>query len=130
MNEADPRLSAVAGLDAARGLRHLRGRWDSYARLLRKFAETCAADAEAMRGHLAGRDYAGLSELMHNLKGAAGFLGAVELHELAAEICAAVRAGRDAADIERLAKAMMAAQSELSARILALIGPPSPAAGG
>jgi two-component system sensor histidine kinase/response regulator len=122
------RLSAIQGLDVQLGLQHLRGRWDSYVRLLRTFAETRDTDAAAMRGCLAERDYPELSSLMHNVKGVSGFLGATGIRNLATEICTAVRAGADGEDIERLANEMLKAQTELSKSILALVGQ-SPEAG-
>jgi HPt (histidine-containing phosphotransfer) domain-containing protein len=115
-------LAAIAGLDAARGLKHLRGRTDSYVRLLRTFAETRDDDIEAMSDLLKDGNYTELSALMHNIKGVSGFLGATELQHLASEICAAVRAGKEGAEIDRLGTAMMAAQANLSAGILKLIG--------
>lgn len=115
-------LTAIAGLDPPLGLRHLRGRSDSYIRLLRNFAETRAADVETMRAQVAAADYAELSSLAHSIKGVAGFLGAVGIEALASDVSVAVRAGRDGAEIVRLAGALMKAQSELRAGVLALLG--------
>ena len=116
-------LASVPGLDATLGLQHLRGRGDSYLRLLRKFAETRAADVEAMRARIASQDYTGLSSLVHNVQGVAGFLGAIEIEALASGVCTAVRTGRDATEIDRLATALIDAQSELAAGALASIAP-------
>lgn len=118
------RLSALPGLDVALGLSHLRGRHDSYARVLKKFAETRAADIEATNSHLAARNHAELAALMHNLKGIAGFLGAVELQETATALCAAMRAGQDDGEVERLTRAIVKMQSELSAGVLAAFDQP------
>ena len=114
-------LEALSGLDAALGLRHLRGRLDSYVRLLKKFADTRAADIDNMGNQLAARDYAELASLAHNIKGIGGFLGATEIHGLAGEVSAAVRGGRDEAEIARLAAALIEAQSELRAGVFALV---------
>ncbi|MDD5250964.1 MAG: response regulator [Rhodocyclaceae bacterium] len=119
------RLAAIPGLDAAHGLKNLRGRADSYVRLLRTFAESHTDDIELMRRHLAARDYADLGNVVHNLKGLAGFLGAPQVQALASELDAAARAGADAdaARIDRLAVALIGALSALCADLLTLPQP-------
>lgn len=115
-------LNLVPGLDASLGIAHARGRSESYLRLLQTFAETREADAETMRSHLAAEDYAELGVVAHNIKGVAGFLGAIQVEHIASEVSTAIRSGRDGAEIARLAAVLMETQSQLGLEILALLG--------
>lgn len=112
-------LGNVPGLDPVLGLRHLRGREEGYARLLKKFAETRAAEIESMREHVSARRHAELARLAHNIKGIAGFLGALSVEAFATDLYAALREGREV-EADRLAEALMEAQSAMADQILAL----------
>lgn len=118
----DPRLAAIPGLDAEKGLQHVRGRVESYMKLLRTFAQTRAGDEEAMRAHLAARNYVQLSAVTHNIQGVAGFLGAVRICSLATEIANAHRRGCDGEEIAPLAHALIESQAEFAAAVQALLG--------
>lgn len=122
----DPRLAAIPGLDAEKGLKHVRGRVGSYVRLLRTFAQTRAGDQEAMRAHLSAGDHAQLAEVAHNVQGVAGFLGAMRICSLAAEIVAAKRRG-SYEEITPLALALIEAQAELAVAVKAVLGDAPPA---
>lgn len=123
----DPRLTAIRGLDAEKGLKHVRGRVASYERLLKTFAQTRAGDEEAMRAHLSAGDHARLAEVAHNIQGVAGFLGAMRICSLAAEITAAQRRGCGGEEIAPLALALIEAQAELAFAVHAVFGDASPA---
>ncbi|MBW7899959.1 MAG: response regulator, partial [Rhodocyclaceae bacterium] len=90
------RLRAVDGLDVDFGLRSVRGRCASYRRLVRLYAETHAADADALRRHLAAGDGDAARRCAHSLKGAAATLGAVGVQKLAAELEQQLRSGGEA----------------------------------
>ena len=64
-----------------------------------------------------------LRNVAHNLKGLTGFLGASGIQNLATELDAAIRAGRDAAAIESLVAALVGAQTDLGADVLSLPDP-------
>ncbi|HEX8986536.1 MAG TPA: Hpt domain-containing protein [Rhodocyclaceae bacterium] len=117
-----PGVRSIAGLDPDAGLKHLRGRSESYMRLLKRFAETRADEVDAMRTHLAARSYDELASVVHNVKGVAGFLGAAAIHGLAMETATALRRSCGHGEIERLAEALMAAQLKLAEDVLALDG--------
>jgi HPt (histidine-containing phosphotransfer) domain-containing protein len=57
--------------------------------------------------------------VIHNIKGVAGFLGAVRISALASELDSAVRAGCEAGEIDRLTTALIQAQRELAAGVFA-----------
>ncbi len=91
MPPLEQRLNSVIGLDVAAGLHAVRGRLDSYARLLGKFAETHAGDFAAIRqARRHGHDDEA-RRLAHSLKGAAATLGITPVHTIASKLEAAIR---------------------------------------
>jgi two-component system sensor histidine kinase/response regulator len=84
----------IAGIDVASGLRRTGGNLKRYQALLCKFADQQAGLVEAMRNALSIGDTASAERAAHNLKGAAGTLGAVGLSEAAAGVETAIKAGR------------------------------------
>jgi CheY-like chemotaxis protein/HPt (histidine-containing phosphotransfer) domain-containing protein len=77
-------LEEIDGLDVAAGLRSLRGKLASYARLLRKFALSHSKDVVLMRDAFRAGDHEAARLLAHTLKGIAGTLGATRLQSQAA----------------------------------------------
>ena len=120
-------LTAIPGLDAARGLMTLNGKEEAYLRLLRLFAATHADDMARLREQLAAEKRDDAIRLAHSLKGSAGNLGATTVQQLAAELEAALKAGRDAAAIERLSGSLEEEMRRLPAAILSAL-PEEPAA--
>ena len=120
-----PGLSAIAGLDAALGLKTLNGNVAVYTRLLRRYAADHAEDMTKLRARLregmnqGDRDEA--RRLAHTLKGSSGNLGATAVQRLAGELEAAVKEGNDAARIEELAGAVESELQRLSAAIRAAL---------
>jgi CheY-like chemotaxis protein len=114
------RLAQVPGLDAAYGLKNLRGRIPNYLRLLHKFAAGHADDPARLRAALAGGDQVELRRLAHSFKGVAGMIGATGVQQLAAELEAAIREGLDRATVTARLDAVAAAQAALVAAIAAL----------
>ena len=94
-------LSGIHGLDTARGLRMVRGKWPTYLRILCLFVDSHADDVARLRAALDAGDLGELERLAHALKGAAGNVGAGGVFDLAAAICNDVRDGLDAAALER-----------------------------
>jgi HPt (histidine-containing phosphotransfer) domain-containing protein len=79
-------LAGIDGLDLDAGLRSLRGKLASYARLLRKFVTSHGNDVAAIREHFAAGDSESARRLAHTLKGTAGTLGATRVQERATEL--------------------------------------------
>ena len=114
------RLATLPGIDAAVGLRMLRDRAERYAELLRQLADSNADDVVSLRACLSSGDTAQARRLTHTIKGATSTLGAVHLQARAAELEAALRAGRPDTELATLMDALEAAQVELAAAVRTL----------
>jgi two-component system sensor histidine kinase/response regulator len=79
-------LAAIPGLDAATGLRAVRGRTASFRRLLGTFVAQHGSDDEAIATALGEQRPVDAAHLAHALKGAAGTLGLTAIHAAAAEL--------------------------------------------
>ncbi len=111
------RVDLVPGLDPARGLALVKGRADTYGRLLQLFAYTHGGDAERIRQGLAAGDRPGLQNLAHALKGVAGNLAAPGLAEAAGALERAVRTAAADDEVERSGVDLVAALDALVAGI-------------
>lgn len=102
-----PAIKAIPGLEAERGLKVLDGHLTAYLRLLRRYAVDHGNDMTKLRGILRERmsqeDREEARRLAHTLKGSSGNLGATTVQQLAAELEAAIKEGRDVVEIGRLA---------------------------
>jgi len=123
------RLSATPGVEPARGLALLRGNRDKYLRLVRMLAADHRDDPRRIEAALAAGDRVEARAIAHDLKGAAGTLGAVALSLAAAGLNE--RLGRDAAPDEADAAAALLrdARAALDALNDALEGAAEPPAG-
>ena len=121
-------LDGIAGLDVESGLKRVRGKLASYARLLEMFARDHADDVAALRAHLAGGEIADAKRLAHTLKGAAATLGAEALRQCAQDLELALRERAPQADIEACIVAVGASLSPLLAAIQLLADAGMPAA--
>jgi PAS domain S-box-containing protein len=118
-------MLAIPGLDAAAGLKVLRGKWSSYQRLLRLYMDSHENDMAKLRERHAAGDADETRRIAHSLKGAAGTLGANEVRELAAELELAIRDGAAREQIERLSSHLEQTQQRLVAALrLALVESP------
>ncbi len=79
-------LPQVPGLDTATGLRLVGGRPQVYLRLLRRFVEHHAPDADQLRQAALRGATDEIRRLCHTLKGVAGSLGAEDLADQAARV--------------------------------------------
>ncbi len=114
-------LLKIAGLDVQAGLKSVRGKWASYARLLRLYADSHQADMARLREcHAAGEDEE-TRRIAHTLKGASGTLGAVAVQALAADLERALRGGASRDEIERLSARVEAEQADLIAALRAAL---------
>ena len=118
--ELQPRLAAIPGLDVEAGLKYALGRFPSYARRLRKYAAAHAADIERANHAYAEGQHQDAQRLLHSVKGAAGFIGASEIHALADEAELAMHRG---VEVEPNVLARLSlAQAELVAAIHRQLG--------
>ncbi|MBU0751372.1 MAG: Hpt domain-containing protein, partial [Gammaproteobacteria bacterium] len=97
------RLSAIPGLDLARGLAMVGGKLEKFAQLLDMFARGHADDLPRIAGHLAAGELPQVQRLAHTLKGSGGTLGAMQLSALADALQAAIRRDAGREEIEFLA---------------------------
>ena len=95
-------LSTIPGLDLESGLKAVRGRMDSYRRLLSNFATNHLDDFQHITACLQGNDQPEARRLAHSLKGAAATLGAFTLHKAAAALELAIKEARPLAEIKPL----------------------------
>ena len=122
-------ILAIAGLDAEAGLKSVRGKWASYERLLRLYAQTHQGDMAWLRERHAAGEVEEARRIAHSLKGAAGALGATRVQAWAAELEAAIKAGGATADISHLSGLVETAQAELVAALTAALSDPAGSVG-
>ncbi len=99
-------LDALPGLDYALGLKQLSGNVEVYEDLLRKFVTGTESDLAAIAQHLDAIELDKVRRLAHRLRGAAGALGAMRLHELAGNLEDSIRKQEPATAIEIAAGAL------------------------
>ena len=95
-------LSTIPGLDLERGLKSVRGRMDSYRRLLTNFANNHLDDFQHITSKLAADNQDEARRLAHSLKGAAATLGAVAIERAASALEQAIKESQTPAEITRL----------------------------
>ena len=93
-----PPLAPVAGLDMALGLRQMLGKEPLYRAMLAKFAQD-QADATARITAALGGDRDLAERLAHTLRGLAGTIGALALHQQAGLLETAIREQRAPSEI-------------------------------
>ena len=111
-------LAGIVGLDSNLGLRAVRGRVDSYIRLLGKFTETHGHDFTRIREQLADGNLDEARRLAHSLKGVSATLGALQVNRAALTLEMSIKEGRDLLEllplVERAESAYQALQEQLS----------------
>ena len=123
-------LSAIPGLDTARGLKTLDGDRAAYQRLLRLFAATHRDDMALLAQRISAGDRDQARLIAHTLKGSSGNLGATNIQFQAAALEAAILAGRDGSAVERLTGTLANELQRLAAAIGAALPEESTAAVG
>lgn len=125
----EPLVPAIEGVDTDAGLRRVVGNRRLYMDLLRKLASERESTPAEIREALARGDTEKAARLAHTLRGIAGNLGVVRVHQEAGEIEKQINRGENT---ERVAEACMRLEGELSAvvtRIRALMPFETPSAG-
>ncbi|MEO5377407.1 MAG: response regulator [Magnetococcus sp. DMHC-6] len=79
-------LPVLAGIDVAKGIRHVGGNIALYRKVLRKFAQNQAGACQEMQLRLANGESKTLESISHSLKGVAATIGATKLAGLAEKI--------------------------------------------
>ncbi|HOA76051.1 MAG TPA: ATP-binding protein, partial [Phycisphaerae bacterium] len=100
------RLAAIPGLDLAHGLAIVGGQRALYRRLLVLFLDHHGQEPECLRERLHAGDLAEVGRLAHDLKGAAGNLGAMVVQAAADALQAAIRQDAGPDEIERCFQAV------------------------
>ncbi|WP_295446530.1 ATP-binding protein [uncultured Thiodictyon sp.] len=113
------RLTALPGVDLARGLSLLRGNRTKYLSLLRHFTAAHQNDPARLSSDLAGGDHQAMRQLAHALKGAAATLGAAALAQAAANLDVTLRdpARPDPQELSALIGAIEQALAPLAAAL-------------
>ncbi|MDE2439946.1 MAG: PAS domain-containing protein [Betaproteobacteria bacterium] len=88
-------LENIDGLDSQFGLQAVRGKVDTYLRLLAKFTETHGDDFANLRRTLAEGDRDEARRIAHSLKGVSATLGAVHINQTSTALERAIRDGLD-----------------------------------
>jgi len=123
--EADAaRLSAalreLPGVDAAYGLRLLRGKASRYFDLLNSMTLHAGENLERLNEALRTGDLAAAHRLVHTMEGATGGVGAKALHNRLIDLAAALRTGAPPEDLQRLAEAVAIEHQRLATALSAL----------
>jgi two-component system, sensor histidine kinase and response regulator len=116
-------LTGIVGLDSRFGLQAVRGRMESYLRLLAKFAENHRDDFADIRSDLAAGKRDEARRLAHSLKGVSATLGAVLINKASAALETAIRDGHDMEAIEPLIDAAENAYTSLHEQLAHLAQP-------
>ncbi|WP_412480743.1 PAS domain S-box protein [Azonexus sp. IMCC34839] len=114
-------LAEIAGLDSEFGLQTVRGKVETYKRLLGKFAENHFDDFARIRTCLSNGEHEEARRLAHSLKGAAATLGAVVVQKSAAALEAAIREEQDADNISVLIERTSTDYGTLSRQLQSLL---------
>jgi two-component system, sensor histidine kinase and response regulator len=127
---ADPalmqQLAAIPGLDVVCGLAIVRGDGAKYQHLLRMFAVSHGEDMKRLMEQLVAGDRADTQNLVHDLKGLAGTLGAHRLASLAARLDDALREQDKPGEGEALIQECDQELTQLAGKILTLLAEPRP----
>ncbi|MBU1364684.1 MAG: PAS domain-containing protein [Gammaproteobacteria bacterium] len=116
-------LARVVGLDSNFGLQAVRGRIDSYLRLLGKFTENHGDDFFRIRSNLAAGNRDEARRLAHSLKGVSATLGAIHINKTSMDLEIAIKEGREMAIVEPLIAATEQAYASLRKQLAAFAQP-------
>lgn len=115
------RLKEIPGFNAELGFDNLDHSLETYIPLLRKYVDHYRGQMNIFREHLDASNVDEARQFIHSLKGAAAFLGAVQIHMMAAEIDMAFREQYPVEDIEPLWVDLETEQDALLSALLAVL---------
>jgi two-component system sensor histidine kinase/response regulator len=111
-------LKRIVGLDSSFGVQAVRGRMETYLRLLAKFTETHSADFTNLRRMLSEENREEARRIAHSLKGVSATLGAVHINQASIALEQAIRDGAEKATllplIDHVEEAYHALHSQLA----------------
>jgi len=111
-------LKRIVGLDSSFGVQAVRGRMETYLRLLAKFTETHSADFTNLRRMLSEENREEARRIAHSLKGVSATLGAVHINQASIALEQAIRDGAENATllplIDHVEEAYHALHSQLA----------------
>jgi len=118
------RLESISGFDAAKGVPRVPTKIASYLRVLKVFVDNNRDTARQLTDAIAAEDFDVLKRVAHNLKGSAGYLGAVRVHEAAEALDAAIarQTGKD--EVAALGKALAEVLNRLIDDLHEVLGQP------
>ncbi|MDS4070455.1 MAG: Hpt domain-containing protein, partial [Candidatus Competibacter sp.] len=122
------RLAGIPGLDLARGLAAVRGRPDSYRRVLALFLDHHGPDPARLTERVAAGDWDAVRRLAHALKGSAGNVGATGVQGAAEALQRAIDRNLDPAARPPLVETLTADLTALLRGLRAAAAPPAAAA--
>ncbi|WP_084150784.1 hybrid sensor histidine kinase/response regulator [Azohydromonas australica] len=110
-------LDSLPGMNVDRGLAIMRGDVERYCQLLHTFADHLERDLGKLMSSLASGDLQQARRLEHSMSGAAGSIGAVQLHETLSLLAQALREARPDEVIKESTDKLVAVQAALVAAI-------------
>jgi CheY-like chemotaxis protein/HPt (histidine-containing phosphotransfer) domain-containing protein len=123
---------SMEGIDVRSGVNRMEGNVAPYLRLWQEFMDQFADSAKTLRRSLRSRQFEQAGRLMHAVRGAAGNLGANELHEIARDIEEALQGEQGegllflAKRFDRCLRVVMKSANRLSGELSGRAAVPSP----
>jgi CheY-like chemotaxis protein len=116
------RFDSIQGIDVAAGLKYALERPLSYARRLRKYAQTHVQDVARASGFYVSGNRKEAQRLVHSMKGSAGFIGATRVQALAQAAEEAIRTGEISRGVPKVLARLCIEHAELVVSIHAQLG--------
>ena len=110
-------LSEIPGLDVERGLQNVGGKMATYLKVLRMLVEHHGTYPQRLTLALADNDLIEVKRLAHQLKGAAGSLGATGIEARVGEVDLAINQGAARDDIEQLCTVIVTELSSIVEKV-------------
>jgi len=107
----------IPGLDTALGLRRLAGKADRYRRTLQQFARNNGHTRKELSAAIEAGDFIAAGRIVHNLKGAAGTIGATALQAQAAALERLMQGDGSIGEIRAATETAMASLDALLAQL-------------
>lgn len=122
-------LAGIAGLDSEFGLKIVRGRLESYLRLLRHFSANHLEDFDRLRTLYAANDSGEARRIAHSLKGLSATLGATLINQHATALEAGIKAKLPPGELEILVDNTQAAYLNLHRQLSLIVTPTASSSG-
>jgi CheY-like chemotaxis protein len=110
-------LRALPGMDIDRGLQAMLGNTTRYCRLLQAFADHSEGELLLLQSYLKAGDAQQVRRIVHSMQGAAGSVGAMQLHEALKAVDRSLREQQPAQSVEEPVTQIAAMHAKLVAAI-------------